>query len=290
MTRVGWVGLGRIGVPMAAHVARAGHPLRVWNRTPGRAADLVALGAVEAATLHEAVADAEVVVLVLFGPDAVREVLPQVCAAAPAGTVVVDASTIGPHVAREAAATARAAGLSYVDAPVLGSLAPAGAGTLGVVAGGAPADYERVLPLLHLWGDPDRVRHVGAVGAGSAAKLCVNQGLGVLAAGLGESLRLGRDLGLDRGALVEVLAETTYAGYLATKRAMVDSGDHTATAFSLELMTKDLELVVGATDSGLAVTQACLDQARRALAAGHAGEDFSVITTHTADEGEADSP
>lgn len=289
MTAVAFLGLGRMGAPMAAHVARAGHALTVWNRSPGKAAELVELGATEARSVAAAVKGAEVVVLVLFGPESVREVLAEVCAAAAPGTLVVDASTIGPEAAHEFGAACASAGLRYVDAPVAGSTRPAADGTLGVLAGGSPADYDEALPLLHLWGDPERVRRVGDVGAGSALKLCVNQGLGVMAAGLGESLRLGRDLGLDREVLLDVLSGTAYGWYLGQKRAMVEAGDYGATTFSLDLLAKDLDLVVEAADSDLEVTRACLDQARRALAAGHSGEDYAAVTGHIADEGQADS-
>ncbi|MDP3710896.1 MAG: NAD(P)-dependent oxidoreductase [Mycobacteriales bacterium] len=289
MTAVAFLGLGRMGVPMAAHVARAGHPLTVWNRTPGKAGPLLELGATEAGSVETAVDGAEVVVLMLFGPDSVRDVLTDVCAAAAPGTLVVDASTIGPEAAHGFGATCAKAGLRYVDAPVAGSTGPATDGTLGVLVGGAQQDYDDALPLLHLWGDPARVRRVGEVGAGSALKLCVNQGLGVMAAGLGESLRLGRDLGLDRTVLLDVLGGTAYGWYLGQKRAMVEAGDYAATTFSLDLLAKDLDLVVTAADSDLEVTRACLDQARRALAAGHSGEDYAAVTGHVADEGQADS-
>jgi 3-hydroxyisobutyrate dehydrogenase-like beta-hydroxyacid dehydrogenase len=289
MTTVAFLGLGRMGVPMAAHVARAGHVLTVWNRTPGRAAPLVELGAREARTVAAAVDGAEVVVLALFGPDAVREVLTQVAAHAAPGTLVVDSSTVGPEAAHEFARTCADAGLRYVDAPVAGSVAPATEGTLGVFLGGAPADVEQARAITDLWADPDRVLHVGGVGSGSALKLCVNQGLGVMAAGLGESLRLGRDLGLDRGELLQVLSKTAYGWYLNQKLPMVATGDYSGTTFSIDLMTKDLELAVKAADSDLEVTRAVLDQARRALDAGHSGEDFAAITGHLADEGSAGS-
>jgi 3-hydroxyisobutyrate dehydrogenase len=264
---------------MATHVARAGHDLTVWNRTPGKAGDLP-----ESASIKAAVTDAEVVVLMLFGPDAVREVLPEVVAHAP-DALVIDASTIGPEAAHEFAGMCR----RYVDAPVAGSVKPATDGTLGVFVGGSAEDYAAARPLLELWGDPERIVHVGGVGSASALKLCVNQGLGVMAAGLGESLRLGHDLGLDRDLLLQVLSQTAYGWYLNQKRAMVTSGDYSGTTFSLDLMEKDLALAVDAADSDLEVTSAVLDQARRALAAGHSGEDYAALTGHLADEGEANS-
>ncbi|MCW2598304.1 MAG: 6-phosphogluconate dehydrogenase NAD-binding protein [Frankiales bacterium] len=286
--RVAFLGLGRMGTPMAAHVARAGHELTVWNRTPGKAAPLVELGATEAKTVQDAVAGADVVVLMLFGPDAVRAVLPEVVKHA-SGALVVDASTIGPDAAHEFAKACATAGLRYVDAPVAGSVKPATDGTLGVVVGGSPEDFAQAKPLLDLWGDPERVMRVGDVGSASGLKLCVNQGLGVMAAGLGESLRLGRDLGLDRDLLLQVLSQTAYGWYLGQKRPMLDADDFSGTTFSVDLMAKDLGLAVEAADSDLEVTRACLDQARRTLAAGHSGDDYAAITGHIAHEGEAGS-
>lgn len=288
MTKVAVLGLGRMGVPLAAHVARTRHDLTVWNRTPGRAGPLVALGALEARTVADAVAGAEVVVLVLFGPDAVRDVLPSVVEHA-SGALVVDVSTIGPEAAHEFARTCADGGLRYVDAPVAGSVKPATEGTLGVFLGGSPDDVTEARAITDLWADPARVLHVGGVGSASALKLCVNQGLGVMAAGVGESLRLGRDLGLDRDVLLTALSQSAYGWYLSQKLPMVRRGDFTETTFSLDLMTKDLALAVAASDSDLEVTRACLDQARRALEAGHCGEDYSALTGHLADEGSAGS-
>lgn len=280
--RVAFLGLGRMGVLLAGHVLDAGHDLVVWNRTPGKAGPLVARGATEAESVPEAATGADRVVLMLFGPDSVREVLPQVCGAATAGTLVIDSTTNGPAAAGEFARLAAGSGLRYVDAPVAGSTGPAAEGTLGVLAGGSQADYDEAAPLLHLWGAPEKVRRVGEVGSGSALKLCVNQGLGVMAAGLGESLRLGRELGLDRGVLLDVLGATAYGWYLGQKRPMLDAGDFSATTFSVDLMAKDLQLAVEAAAVDLAVTRACRDVAQSAAAA-HPEEDYSAMTAHLAD-------
>jgi 3-hydroxyisobutyrate dehydrogenase len=287
--RVAFLGLGRMGVLMARHVLDAGHELVVWNRTPGRAGDLAAAGAREATSPADAAEGADAVVTMLFGPDSVREVLPQVLRP---GLLVVDSTTIGPQAARELGRLAEDAGARYADAPVAGSTGPARDGTLGVLAGCREQDWPDVEPLLHLWGDPAKVRRVGGVGAGSALKLCVNQGIGVLAAGLGETLRLGRDLGLDRTLLLDVLGATTYGWTLQQKRSMVEDDDYTATQFSLDLLAKDLDLALqagGRDGADLAVTRAALQQAQRALEAGHAGEDYAAVIGHVADEGEANS-
>lgn len=280
MTTTAFLGLGRMGVLMAGHVLSAGDDLVVWNRTPGRAGSLVERGATEAPTVAEAVAAADRVVLMLFGPDSVHEVLTEVVAAARPGTLVVDSTTVGPQAAREFGELAAASGLRYVDAPVAGSTGPAADGTLGVLVGGAETDYADALPLLHAWGAPENVRRVGEVGAGSALKLCVNQGLGVMAAGVGESLRLGRELGLDRASLLDVLGATVYGFFVGQKRPMLDAGDFSETTFSLDLMAKDLDLAITASQSDLAVTRACLELARAALDAGRAGQDYAAMTAH----------
>lgn len=284
--RVAFLGLGRMGVPMAAHVVRAGHDVTVWNRTPKPGA---VAGARTAATVAEAVGDAEVAVTMLFGPDAVREVLAQVAAAMPAGGLVVESSTIGPAVAREVAATVTASGLAFVDAPVVGSVAPATEGTLGVLVGGAPEDYARAEPLLTLWGDPAKVRHLGPVGTGSAMKLVVNLTLGVAMGAIGEALRLAGDLGVDRVAALDVVAMGPLGVSVGTKRAMLESGEFRPTGFSLDLMAKDLALALDTAHNDLALTRTVLDVARDALAAGHAGDDYSAIAGHLGYEGATDS-
>jgi 3-hydroxyisobutyrate dehydrogenase len=289
MTTVAFLGLGRMGVPMASHLVRAGHAVTVWNRSPGRAAPLVELGATETRSLADAVAGAEVVVLMLFGPDAVRDVLRNVVEHAPAGALVLDCSTIGPEAAHAFARQCAEAGLRYVDAPVAGSVKPATEGTLGVFLGGTADDVAQAGPLVELWGDPARIVHVGAAGTANALKLCVNQSLGFMAAGLGESLRLGHDLGLDRELLLGVLAKTAYGWYLDQKLEMLASRDYSGTTFSIDLLVKDLELAMKAADSDLLLTGAALEQGRRAIAAGHAGEDYAAITGHVADEGSAGS-
>ena len=252
-----FLGLGRMGVRMAAHLPPAGHDLRVWNRTPGRAGDLAPL---EVETVEQAVDGADRVVA-----DAVR---PRRGArgAPPAGRRRPRRARRRQHhqrpgrrprVRRHRAGL----GLRYVEAPVAGSLAPAAEGTLGVFAGAAEADYADALPLLHLWGAPEKVRRVGEVGSGSALKLCVNQGLGVMAAGLGEALRLGQSSGSTAPCCSTSSAPRTYGWYLGQKRPMLESGDFGATTFSLELMAKDLRLAVTAARGELAVTQAVLDAA-----------------------------
>lgn len=282
--RVAFLGMGRMGRAMARHVLAAGHELTVWNRTPGRAGALTAAGAAEAASVAAAVGDAQAVVLMLSAPEADRDVLGQVVPAAPAGTLVVDASTIGPATARELAALATSHGLRYVEAPVVGSVAPAEQGTLGVLAGGSEEDYAAALPLLELWGDPARVRRIGEVGAGNALKAVVNLTLGVAMAGVGEALRLGADLGLDRPTVIDALAQGPLGFSVGQKRVMLESGSYAPVAFSLELLRKDLELALAAARRELPLTAAAARVAGEAVGAGHGGDDYTALAGYLEEE------
>src|ERR1700710_2955925 len=115
--RIAFLGLGRMGSAMARHLLDAGHELTVWNRTSGKAGDLVSAGATEVESVEAATKDAEAVVLMLFGPDSVRDVLEQVGNAAARGTLIIDSTTIGRDAAEEFGRLADSKGLRYVDAP-----------------------------------------------------------------------------------------------------------------------------------------------------------------------------
>ncbi len=276
-----------MGAPMALHVLNAGHRLAVWNRTPDRAAELVAAGAVGAASPAEAARDAGAVVCMLADPDAAREVLlgpGGVAEGAVAGTLVIDCSTIGPATAKELAAALGERGLRYVDAPVLGSVVPAREGRLAVFAGGSAADYAEAEPLLHLWGDPMKVRHVGAVGSASAVKLVINLTLAIAMSGVGEALRLAGHLGIDRHAALDALAEGPLSATVASKRTMLDEEEYSPVGFSLDLLAKDLGLVLDAAYGDLPVTESVLAVVREAVSAGHRDDDYAALAGYLAFE------
>lgn len=167
MTRIAFLGLGRMGVPMARRLLAAGHDLTVWNRTAAKAAPLAGAGAAVAGTPAEAVAGRDLVVTMLTDGAAVEDVLLGPGGAAPAlapGTVIADMSTIGP----DAAGRVRRRlpeGVAFVDAPVSGSVPQAEAGELVILAGGTEADVARCAGALEALG---RVRHVGPPGPRSS--------------------------------------------------------------------------------------------------------------------------
>lgn len=287
--RIAFLGLGRMGSAMARHLLDAGHDLTVWNRTSGKAGDLVEAGATEAESVADAVSGAEAVVLMLFGPDSVREVLPRIGDAAPQNTLVIDSTTIGRDAAEEFGRIADGKGLRYVDAPVVGTVTPAQQGTLGVLVGGADEAVAEAKPLLETWGDPEKIRHVGPVGAGNALKTVVNLSLGVAMGGVAEALRLGSDLGIDRDVLLATLGQGPLGFSVNQKKDMLASGDYQPTAFSLDLMLKDLRLALDVSPDHLPLTAATAEHVDAAVAAGHGDDDYAAFAGYFADEGKADS-
>ncbi|MFJ8623461.1 NAD(P)-dependent oxidoreductase [Kitasatospora sp. NPDC093550] len=229
MEKIAFLGLGRMGLPMARRLAAAGHPLTVWNRSPGRADGLT-----EAASPAEAVRGADVVVTMLSDPAAVAEVAGRFTAELAPGTLWIDMSSIGP----EATAALRARlpyGVGLVDAPVMGSVGPAAAGELLVLAGGEDADLERARPVLERLG---RVRHCGGPGSGAALKTVAIGAIVASVAVVGEVLAAAGELGVSPELAREVLAAGPLAGVVA--RAHSTDSD-----FPVRLAAKDLALAGG---------------------------------------------
>ncbi len=277
--RIGWCGLGRMGAPMASHVLAAGHEVAVWNRTPGKADTLKAKGAREAASPADAAQDADVLVLVLFGPQQVDEALFGPDGAVPVmrGKTIVDATTIAPSDARGFAARAAEQGVHYVDAPLFGSVEPARAGTLGTFVGATAAAFAQIRPLLECWCDAANVHRAGEVGAGAAVKIVRNMGHGIATAAIGECLRLADELGIDRELAMSTVAVGPFSWTFQQKADAVTRRDYSDVAFALDLMTKDLALAVDEARVPLTVAEAALTQARRAVDDGLGRQDYIAL-------------
>jgi 3-hydroxyisobutyrate dehydrogenase-like beta-hydroxyacid dehydrogenase len=287
--QVAFLGLGKMGRAMAAHVLAGGHGLTVWNRSPGKAGNLPDQGAREAASVADAVRNADAVAMMLFDAASIRPVLQEIIGAARPGTLVIDSTTIGAAAAREFGRRAAQAGLRYVDAPVVGSLAPAADGTLGIVAGGSAEDFTAALPLLQLWGDPDRIRRIGDVGSGNALKSVINLTLGIAMGGIAEALRLAHDLALDRSLVLDVL-EIGPLGFSAKqKRKMLESGEFGTATFTLDAMIKDLEIALTSAHEELPVAGATKSIADEASAAGHGQDDYASFAGYFSVEGRPNS-
>jgi 3-hydroxyisobutyrate dehydrogenase len=279
--RVGFAGMGTMGSAMAANLARAGAPLTVWNRTPGRATRIIELGASEAATPAALGAAADVVVLclsdtpdveaVLFGRDGVAEGLH-------AGSLVIDCSTISPEASRDFAAALAGQGIGFVDAPVSGGSEGAQKGTLTIMCGGSEADVERARPILAAMGQA--ITHLGPVGAGQATKAVNQVILAGTYLGVAEGLVLAIKAGLDPEKVVEALAGGAAGSWVLTNRSARMITDEYPLGFRIALHRKDLGIALElARQVGAALPVAGLaEQIENGLIAqGHGDDDNSAL-------------
>ncbi|HZM84657.1 MAG TPA: NAD(P)-dependent oxidoreductase [Candidatus Limnocylindrales bacterium] len=278
MAKLAFLGLGMMGAPMAARLLGAGHEVTVWNRTAGRCAPLAEQGATVASSPKQAAERAEFVITMLANPEALEAVVfgegGLAMALAP-GQVLIDMSTVGVDAFRSVAERLPDT-VAVVDAPVRGSIPQATSGQLAIFVGANPALFERVEPILAPMGT---IHHVGGQGAGAAAKLVVNSTLGAVITAFGEALALGDVLGIDRPALLDVLAESAIGGTVKAKRANVESGDYPA-AFKLSLALKDMRLVseaAGRAGRRLRVAEAAREWLERADREGAGDLDFSAV-------------
>ena len=251
MSRVAFVGLGRMGLGMAGRLLEAGHQLVVHNRTPARADELLARGAEWADSPGAAAEGADAVVVMVSDDEASRRVWTApdgVLAGGPAtGALAVECSTLSSAWVRELAAAAQDRGLRYLDCPVTGLPEAAAAGALTLLVGADPADLVAAEPLLAPL-STERV-HFGAVGAGTAYKLIVNLMGAVQIAGAAEGMALAERAGLDLDQVARAIASGQAASpqVVRNSRGLAD-GDHDEVVFSGRLRRKDAAYAVALAD------------------------------------------
>lgn len=276
-------GLGRMGTVFAEALLDAGHHVTVWNRTPGREGDLPGRGAAVASTAAEAAAGAEAVVVMVFDAVAAEQVLfgpDGVALGAGPGTLLVNAGTVAPDESQGLADRSAAAGLAFVEAPVLGSVPVARSHALTVLVGGSDADAEKAEPVLRAWSHGGVRRHTGPVGTASALKLVANSALGIAVAGLHDALRLGEDFAVDRELVLDVLARGPLGPLVTMKqdRLSADTEEGYAAAdFTVAALGKDLALALARARDPVAVVQAAQGVLASAVRAGDADADISVL-------------
>ena len=206
--KLGYLGLGMMGVPMARRLLDAGYELAIWNRSPAKAKSLVEAGAKLVADARSIAESASIIFMCVTDATAVEEVVfgSTGLASVPGkGKLVVDFSSIHPEAARDIAARLKSAnGMNWIDAPVSGGTKGAEEGTLAVMAGGDATDIERVRP--YVLAMARRLTHMGPTGAGQMTKLCNQVIVGCAMAVLAEATRLASNAGIDAGKLPEALA------------------------------------------------------------------------------------
>ncbi len=234
---IGFVGPGLMGSGMIRNLAGAGHRVRVYARTPSKAAELPAE---LAGSVAEAVDGAELACSCVTDDDDVRQVVAGLLEAPSPPPVLVEMSTIGPGVARELAGECAARGIAYLDCPVSGGPTGAAAGTLTIMCGGDAAAIERARPALDAIGDPDKRIHCGEVGLGLVAKLVSNLLVAVISAATAEALGMGQRGGLDPALAREAVMRASGDSWqLRNLFPRVLAGDHVP-GFTARNLLKDL--------------------------------------------------
>ena len=286
--KIGFVGLGNMGAPMARNLLKSGHELAVYDVVRPNVAALASAGARAAGTVREVVDGAELVLTMLPSSPHVRAVYfgeDGVLAAVRAGVVLVDSSTIDPHTAREVAARAEAQGNPMADAPVSGGTNGAAAGTLTFMVGASEALYERIRPVLAAMGK--NIVRCGESGTGQVAKICNNLVLAISMIGVAEAMSLGAALGIDPKVLAGIVnsssgrcwSSDSYNPFPGVMDNVPAARGYTG-GFGADLMLKDLGLATDAAKQSRqpVVLGAAAEQLYRLFSAqGHGGLDFSAI-------------
>jgi 3-hydroxyisobutyrate dehydrogenase len=290
MTRIGFIGVGTMGLPMAKNLIKKGFAVTAFDTSDEAMRAAVSAGMSRAASAAEAVATAELVITMLPSSPDVESVYAGdggVIAAARPGTLCVDMSTIDPGVSRRVAAGAVERGLRFIDAPVSGGVPRATDGTLAIMVGGTRQDFDEALPALSAMGA--NVILVGAVGSGEVAKLCNNLIAGVAAVALSEAFRIAEGFGVDPKVVTEVIAKSSGHTWVMEHMHPVPglvpraaSSNGYQPGFMTDLMCKDLGLAVDAARAlrvPVFVAPAAQQVYRLASSHGLGRKDFTSVYT-----------
>jgi 3-hydroxyisobutyrate dehydrogenase len=288
MARIGFIGVGNMGGPMALNLLKAGHGLKAYDLVPASLARVAEAGALAAASPLDAATGVDAVITMLPAGQHVRAVYlgeGGLVAKARPGTLLIDSSTIDVATAREVAAAAAAVGLPMIDAPVSGGTGGAEAGTLTFMVGGPDEAFARARPILDAMGKT--IVHAGGPGNGQAAKICNNMILGASMIAVSEAFVLAEKLGLDHQRLFDISAKssgqcwslTTYCPVPGPVPGSPANRDYKP-GFSAAMMLKDLRLSQEAAAGAGAATPLGAEATRlyqRFADAGQASVDFSGI-------------
>lgn len=288
MSKIAFIGLGHMGLPMACNLVKAGHSVTGFDLVPSALEHLVAAGGKAAVSAREAIEGAQVVVSMLpasrhveglyLGEDGLLAYI------AP-GSLVLECSTIAPDSARKVHKAAAELGIDLLDAPVSGGTAGAAAGTLTFMTGGAASTLEKARDVLGAMGK--NIFHAGAAGAGQVAKVCNNQLLAVHMIGTAEAMALGVANGLEPAALAEIMRLSSggnwslekYNPWPGVMENVPSSRDYSG-GFAAELMTKDLGLAqesAQSTGSSTPMGALALQLYRMMIKRGEGKLDFSAV-------------
>ena len=237
--KLGFIGLGNMGHPMAKNLEKAGFSLSVYNRTTEKAADFKEKSTV-CTTISEVIKNSGIIFTMLTDDTAVQSVYDRILENDLSGKLFVDMSTISREMSKKIKDSVTEKKGSFIDAPVAGSTQPAAEGTLIIMVGGNPEDMDRALPYLEKLGK--KVKYLGENGKGLAAKISINYFLAMIYEGLAETVLLSDKLGVSRDNMLEIINDSASgSGATKVKTPLLLNNDF-APAFALDLMLKDIRL------------------------------------------------
>lgn len=284
MTRVGWIGLGKMGLPMSKNIGAAGHEVCAYTRNDAARTKAKAAQFTSADSLGELAEKSDVIFSMISDDKALRDIVLSeggLASALQHGQIYIDMSTVSPQCSTEVAQAIEASGAQYLRAPVSGSTATAEAGALAVVVSGPEGAHDKVSPLIDTFSA--KQFHVGTDEQARYLKLVLNTLVGSTAALLAEALTLGRDGGLSTDQMLEVISQSAVASPLiGYKRDMLVNQTYGA-QFSVAQIAKDLDLILDSGTAGgetMPLVTAVRQKFETAIEDGDAEEDFFVLNKH----------
>jgi 3-hydroxyisobutyrate dehydrogenase len=242
--KIGWVGLGTMGTPMARNLLDKGFQVCVYNRTREKEKELIKLGASSADSLQQLSRISEVLITMVTDDEAVEQVYNSsdgLLADPSPGTLMIDMSTVGTQISKKLAKHCSDKGVRFLEAKVSGSVKPAEEGQLVIMVGGAIEDYQKALPIFETLGKHSFL--MGEVGIASAAKLCLNYFLALTFQGLAETVLFAQQEHIDKEAMLNLLNESALGSGVTRLKSQAILSNDFSPAFALKHITKDLRLV-----------------------------------------------
>lgn len=242
-TTIGWIGLGKMGIPMSGQLIKAGFPVTVFNRSKDKEENLKNMGATIASTPAELIQQTEIIIIMVSDDKAIEAIFSGEQGLLSAGTsdkIIINMSTVSPQISREMANLCKIQGNNYLDAPVSGSVKQAEEGQLVIMAGGDDEIFQKVKPVLEKLGK--LALHVGESGAGNTAKLAVNTLLAFHAQGLAEVITFANKNGISTNDLMTIINNSALGNVFGKIKGEAIINENYLAAFALKHIAKDLRL------------------------------------------------
>lgn len=270
-TKIGWIGLGNMGIPMAEQLIKAGYEVTVYNRSEGKAGKLTELGAQEAENPKVLATENDIIMIMVTDDKAIEAVFETeegLLKAHLKGKTIVNMSTVSPAISKKMAAVCTERNVYYLDAPVSGSVKQAETGQLVIMVGGVQSAFEEVKPILDQLGKLSK--WVGEIGAGNQAKLAINSLLALYTQGLAETILFANQKGIETSDLLELIGNAAIGNVFTKIKGEAILNEQYKAAFALKHIVKDLKL---AKEEGISTPLAQTTLKSFETAAGTYGEE-----------------